>query len=79
MDEPGREGSSQGYLRKGSMVKITERRSLSNRGNVEFWVYVDGANQDAAEPEPSGWLSESALDIYDSRARAVTASEVMGR
>jgi hypothetical protein len=79
MDEPGREGSSRGYFRKGSLVKITERRSLSNRGNVEFWVYVDGANQEVLELEPSGWLSESALDIYDSKARAATASEAMGR
>jgi hypothetical protein len=79
MDEPGREGVSQGYLRKGSLVKIIERRSLSGRGNLEFWVYIDGTNQDASEPGFSGWLNESALDIYDSRARAATASEAMGR
>jgi hypothetical protein len=79
MDKPGREGISQGYLRKGSLVKIIERRSVSNRGNTEFWIFIDGANQDVPEPEPSGWLNESALDIYDSKARALTASEAMIR
>jgi hypothetical protein len=77
MDKPGREGTSQGYLRKGSLVRIIERRSLSDRGNVEFWVYIDGTDQDTAELEAKGWLSESALDIYDSKARALTASEAM--
>jgi hypothetical protein len=79
MDEPGREGGSRGYLRKGSLVKITERRSLSSRGNVEFWVYIDGTGQGTPESESSGWLNESALDIYDSKARAATASDAMGR
>jgi hypothetical protein len=79
MDEPGRDGVSRAYLRKGSLVKITERRSLSNRGNAEFWVYTDGTGQDGSGPEPAGWLSESALDIYDSKAKAVTASEAMIR
>lgn len=77
MDKPGREGASRGYLRKGSLVKITERRSLNNRGNIEFWVCIDGTNQDAAEPGPPGWLNESALDIYDNKARALTASKAM--
>ncbi|MDR1863563.1 MAG: hypothetical protein LBQ67_06555 [Treponema sp.] len=76
MDKPGREGVSQGYLRKGSLVRIIERRSLNNRGNVEFWVYIDGPDQDS-ESGSKGWLNESALDIYDSKARAVTASEAM--
>jgi hypothetical protein len=79
MEEPGRDGVSRGYLRKGSLVKIIERRSLNNRGNVEFWVYIDGTTRDASEPGTAGWLNESALDLYDSKARALTASETMIR
>jgi hypothetical protein len=79
LDKPGREGVSQGYLRKGSLVKIIERRSLSNRGNAEFWVFIDEANQDSSEPGTEGWLNELALDIYDSKAKAATASETMIR
>jgi hypothetical protein len=74
MDKPGPEGISQGYLRKGSLVKISERRSVSNHGNVEFWVYIDSSS---VEPVSNGWLRESALDIYDNEAKGLTASETM--
>jgi hypothetical protein len=79
MSEPGREGLSPGYLRKGSLVKIIERRSLTTRGNLEFWVFIDGASQDTSEPGPAGWLNESAVDVYDNKAKALTASELMIR
>jgi hypothetical protein len=77
-DKPGAEGVSQGYLRKGSLVKVIERRSVSNQGNVEFWVFIDGAyREESAASGFSGWLREGALDIYDSEAKAMTASEAM--
>jgi hypothetical protein len=79
MDEPGRESVSIGYLRKGALVKIIERRAVSGRENAEFWVYIDGMNQVTFEPGTAGWLNESALDVYDSKARALTASETMIR
>jgi hypothetical protein len=83
MNEPGREGSSRGYLRNGSLVKITERRAVASRGTIEFWVFIDGshgtAEPDTSEPGPGGWLNESAVDIYDSKAKALTASESMIR
>jgi hypothetical protein len=76
-DKPGAEGISQGYLRKGSLVKIVERRSVNNQENVAFWVYIDGSYQSGSELVSNGWLRESALDIYDSEAKALTASEIM--
>jgi hypothetical protein len=79
MNEPGREGLSRGYLRKSSLVKIIERRSVTSRGNIEFWVFIDGTGQDASEPGASGWLNESTVDIYDNKAKALTASEGMIR
>jgi hypothetical protein len=84
MDEPGQEGLSRGYFRKGALVKIIERRAVASRGNIEFWVFIDGTNQgtsepDTSEPGPGGWLNESAVDIYDNKAKALTASESMIR
>jgi hypothetical protein len=76
-DKPGAEGISQGYLRKGSLAKVIERRSVNNHKDVELWVYIDGSYQGNSELVSSGWLRESALDIYDSEAKALTASETM--
>jgi hypothetical protein len=61
MNEPGREGLSLGYLRKGSLVKIIERRSVNSRGNIEVWVFIDGTGQDSSEPGQSGRLPSGRL------------------
>jgi hypothetical protein len=69
------EGSapSLGYLRRGAIVKVLERRPLTNQGNPgsasESWVLVEGNFQ--------GWLSESVVDIYDNESQARTAAESM--
>jgi hypothetical protein len=63
--------NSPGYLRRGSVVRIHERRLIKNGGKVESWVLVEGDSR--------GWLRESLVDIYDNRSQAITASESMGR
>jgi hypothetical protein len=63
--------SSPGYLRRGSVVRIHERRLVKNGGKAESWVLVEGDSR--------GWLRESLIDIYDNESQAVTASESMGR
>jgi hypothetical protein len=62
---------SLGYLRRGSIVKVIERRPLVNvvAGNVESWVLVEGNFQ--------GWLTESVVDIYDNESQARTAAGSM--
>jgi hypothetical protein len=71
VDTPNAQGASLGYLRKGTIVKVVERRSVRNQRKVyASWVYVEGSS--------SGWLPEGKVDIYDNESRAITASESMG-
>ena len=67
---PDDDSVSPGYLRRGSVVRIIERRLLRNGGGSESWVYVEGAF--------NGWLRESLVDIYDNEPQAETASRAMG-
>jgi hypothetical protein len=75
--EPGQDSTSLGYLRKGSLVRIIERRAVTNRQNVELWLLVDTESQGSPEGKISGWLKEQDADIYDNEGRARTASETM--
>ena len=59
-----------GYLRRGSVVCILQRRLVKNQDKIESWVLVEGASM--------GWLKESLVDIYDSELQARTALETMG-
>ena len=84
-NEPGPGGVSRGYLRRGTVVRIVERRSVPVRGNSESWVLVEG-NYRGTSAVPGagteaglsrGWLQETTLDIYDREPRADTASKAM--
>jgi hypothetical protein len=77
VDQPGSQGLSLGYLRKGSVVRIVERRSVTNRRNVEMWLFVEAEYQGSPGEKISGWLREQDADIYDNESRARTASELM--
>jgi hypothetical protein len=71
-EEGSAEGNaSEGYLRRGSVVSILQRRMVKNQDKLESWVLVEGSDK--------GWLRESLVDIYDSELQARTASESMGR
>jgi hypothetical protein len=65
------DSASPGYLRRGSVICILQRRLVKNQGKPESWVLVDGSC--------TGWLKESLVDIYDTESQARTASESMGR
>ena len=76
MSEPGQDGVSLGYLRKGSLVRIIERRTLSNRRNRSIWVLVDtypGVQEEAIQ----GWLEESSISVFENEVQALTAMEAM--
>jgi len=73
LSEPGAAGVSQGYLRRGTVVRILERRQLNNRGSSELWILAEG-NYLGNSSVSRGWLEEATLEIYDSERRAITAS-----
>jgi len=72
LNEPG--GISQGYLRRGTVVRILERRI--DRVNSESWVLTEG-NFRGPGAVSRGWLQEAAVDIFDNESRAITASKAM--
>ncbi|MDR0583839.1 MAG: hypothetical protein LBG57_05745 [Treponema sp.] len=72
---PEEAGASSGYLRRGSLVRIIERRLVKNGGTVESWVLAE----ENAQGNVRGWLREELVDIYDNEGRAKTASESMSR
>jgi hypothetical protein len=67
VSEPSPSGFSLGYLRKGAIVEVLERRSVNSGGTVESWVFVGGAYR--------GWLREDVIQVYDNEAKARTAAE----
>jgi hypothetical protein len=71
LERPERGGISLGYLRRGAVVQIVERRLIKDRGASESWVLVEGSSR--------GWLTEDVVDIYDNEQKAATASETMSR
>ena len=75
LDEPGGE-LSKGYLRRGTVVRILERRIVTIRETAESWVLAEGNYSGQGSPS-QGWIQESFVDIYDNESRAVTASKVI--
>ena len=76
LSEPSSSGVSRDYLRRGTVVRILERRPVTGRGTTESWVLVEGNYQGSAAPS-YGWLPETTVEIYDNEPRAKTASKVM--
>jgi hypothetical protein len=77
VDQPDSKGLSLGYLRRGSVVRVLERRSPGTQINENAaaprnpWVLVEGRG----EGDSPGWLPEAVIDIYSSEAQALTAAE----
>ena len=67
---PDDDSDSPGYLRRGAVVRIVERRLLRSDEKSESWLFVEGTF--------SGWLRESLVDIYDNGPQAETASKALG-
>ena len=63
------ENTSPGYLRRGAVVRVLERRTIKNGNTTESWLRV--------EENSKGWLRESLVDIYENEAQARTASDAM--
>jgi hypothetical protein len=68
---PGEGGASLGYLRRGTVVQIHERRQIKTAGNTESWLLV--------EETYKGWLKETLVEVYENESKAQTASEAMSK
>ena len=80
LSEPDAGGASRGYLRRGTVVRIIERRPLTNRENLESWVFVEGNYQGSSSVQGSqGWLLETTLEVFDNESRAMTASRILNQ
>ena len=77
-DDPGSGGTSMGYLRQGTVVRILERHRILNRGVTELWVLVEGNYQGPGNVS-RGWLQETVMEIFDNESRAITASRAVNR
>ena len=68
-EEYSRDNISTGYLRKGDVVNIVERKLEKGEAKTQTWVLVEG--------ESTGWVKESLVDIYDNENQAQTASQIL--
>jgi hypothetical protein len=74
VENPGEGEQSLGYLRRGSLVKVIERRVLKTGEAAERWVLVEGT---VPQGQSGGWLPERVVDIYGNEFQAKTAAESM--
>ncbi len=65
--EPSEDSQSLGYLRRGSLVRITKRQTVRTGNAFVSWVQM--------ESEQNGWLKEEVMNIYSSESQAKIASE----
>jgi hypothetical protein len=72
-EEPGG-GVSPAYLRRGSLVRVLERRVMKTEEAAEVWVLVEGQSPQGPY---RGWLKETVVDIYENIFQANTAAESM--
>ena len=68
---PAEAGNSLGYLRRGAVVLVHERRQINTGGKTELWLLVEGAYK--------GWLKETLIDVYENEEKAQTASNSMNK
>jgi hypothetical protein len=71
LNEPVPGSVSLGYLRRGSVVEVLERRQATGNGTGESWILINGAYQ--------GWIREEDVQIYDNKFQAKTASESLSQ
>ena len=74
LSESSPDSVSQGYIRRGTVVRIIERRQSANRPSSESWILAE-ANYRNPGSGSTGWLKETNVDIYDSESRALNASK----
>jgi len=76
LSEPGASGVSHGHLRRGTVLRIIERRQVTGVGNSVSWVLAE-ENDPSLESPSRGWLQEATVEIFDRESRASTAARAM--
>jgi len=76
LSENGPKAVSQGYIRRGTILRIIERARTNNSGKIESWVLGE-SNYQASGAVSRGWLQEASLLIFDNESQAITASKTM--
>ena len=76
LSEPGSAGFSHGHLRRGTVLRIIERRHVVIQGSSQSWVLAEENYPPPAVPS-RGWLQEVTVEIFDRESRANTASRAM--
>ena len=66
LNEPRHDAISQGYVRRGSILPVLERRIIRQGNKSVSWVLIEGPY--------SGWLQEELIQIYSTESQARTAS-----
>jgi hypothetical protein len=78
LSENSPDAVSQGYIRRGTVVRIIERAQVKNKGKIESWILGE-SNYQVSDNSSRGWLQESALLVFDSESKANTASKSMSQ
>jgi len=78
LSENGPKAVSQGYIRRGTILRIIERARTNNNGKIESWVLGE-SNYQASGAVSRGWLQEASLLIFDNESQAITASKTMSQ
>jgi hypothetical protein len=68
---PDIDSFAQGYIRRGAVVSVLERKAIQKQGSIESWVFIEGGYR--------GWLNEEQVFIYDYEVQAITASDMMNQ
>jgi hypothetical protein len=71
LSEPSPGSVSLGYLRRGSVTEVLERRQTADSSSGESWVLINGAYR--------GWIREAGIQIFENEAQAKTASESLSQ
>ncbi|MDR1216144.1 MAG: hypothetical protein LBK25_05650 [Treponema sp.] len=69
VSEPALGSFSRGYMRRGTVVSVLERKAIQKQDAIESWVFIEGGYK--------GWLNEERVFIYDHEVQAITASNMM--
>jgi hypothetical protein len=71
LNEPVPGSVSLGYLRRGFVAEVLERRQTAGNGAGESWILINGTYR--------GWIREESVQIYDNESQAKTAAESLSQ
>ena len=65
-NEPNNNGVSLGFVREKTILTILERRLIKEGETQQYWILTEGNYK--------GWVPESVIKLYDTKAKAQTAA-----